>query len=248
MLRNLGIVEACFSTPRLRNAARRLGGRSLLEWAIRRVTDSTRLDGVVVLAGSHADGHALARLVPNDVPVCFGEGDDALARLCKALEQFQAEGVVRVRGDNLFVDPAMIDRLVATAESHPGCDYVGYSSRDGRPAILSPASVYAEWFRAGALREANRLARDASDRDEVTPCFHSHPDKFSLRQIPAPEAIDRDDLRFRVDMEEDWDHALALFEALGPERLDWQRVVGLLDHQPAMRRRMAALNRGQTHV
>ena len=42
--------------------------------------------------------------------------------------------VVRVRGDNLFVDSGLIDRLVTTAESQPDCDYVGYCSRDGRPA------------------------------------------------------------------------------------------------------------------
>ncbi len=151
MLKNLGMVQACCHTPRFRsNAFRRLGGRSLLEWVIRRVTDSMRLDGVIVVACSREDCCALGRLVPSDVPVFFGEGDDTLARFCRALEQYPAEGVVRVRGDNLFVDPGLIDRLVTTAESHPDCDYVSYCSRDGRPAILSPVSVYAEWFRAGA--------------------------------------------------------------------------------------------------
>ena len=46
-----------------------------------------------------------------------------------------------------------------------------------------------------------------------------------------------------VDLDEDWDHALAIYEALGPEWLDWQRIARLLDHQPALRSRMAALNR-----
>ena len=50
MLRNLGMVQACFQSPRFRcNAMRRLGGRSLLEWVIRRATDSMRLDGVIVV-------------------------------------------------------------------------------------------------------------------------------------------------------------------------------------------------------
>jgi spore coat polysaccharide biosynthesis protein SpsF len=249
MLKNLGIVQACFHTPRFRsNAARRLGGRSLLEWVIRRVTDSMRLDGVIVVACSGEDCCALGRLVPSDVPVVFGEGEDALSRFCRALEQYPAEGVVRVRGDNLFIDPGLIDRLVTTAESHPDCDYVSYCSRDGRPAILSPVSVYAEWFRAGALREANRLARDPLEREEVTRYIYSRPEKFSMRQILAPEEIDREDVRLTVDIEEDWDHALVIYEALGPERLDWQRIARLLDHQPAMRSRMAALNRVHAHV
>ena len=182
------------------------------------------------------------------MPVFFGEGDDALARFAKALEQYPAEGVVRVRGDNVFIDPGLIDRLVTTAESHPNCDYVSYCSRDGQPAILSPVSVYAEWFRSSALRKADRLARSPLDREHVTRYLYSHPEKFSLRLVPAPAEIDREDVRLTVDIEEDWEHALAIYDALGPERLDWQRIASLLDHQPALRSRMAVLNRVHARV
>jgi spore coat polysaccharide biosynthesis protein SpsF len=244
MLRNLGVVQASFHLPRFRtNAARRLGGRSLLEWVVRRVTDSIRLDGVIVVVCEPDDRKSIGHLVPSDVPVVHAEGKDPLDRFTNALDQYPSEGIVRVLGDNLFTDPGLIDRLVTTAESHPNCDYVTYCSRDGRPAILSPVSVYAEWFRFSSLRQANRLARDAHDREHVTPYLYSHPDKFNIRLTPAPTEIDREDVRLRVDIEEDWDHALAIYEALGPERLDWQRIASLLNHQPALRSRMAALNR-----
>jgi spore coat polysaccharide biosynthesis protein SpsF len=246
MLRNLGIVEACFHSPRFRsNAMRKLGGRSLLEWVIRRVTDAMRLDGVIVVACNAADCDVVRRLVPSDVPIFFGEGDDALSSVVKALEQYQAEGAVRVLGDNLFIDPGLIDRLVTTAESHANCDYVSYSLRDGQPAVLSPVNVYAEWFRSSALRRARRLARSQADRTEVTRYLYSHPDKFNLRLVAAPAEIDRDDVRLTIDIEEDWDHVLAIYDALGPERMDWQRIARLLDHQPALRSRMADLNRAR---
>ena len=86
-------------------------------------------------------------------------------------------------------------------------------------------------------------ARSQFDREHVTRYLYSHPEKFNLRLIPAPTEIDREDVRLTVDLDEDWDHALAIYEALGPERLDWQRIARLLDHQPALRSRMAALNR-----
>ena len=109
-----------------------------------------------MVACESEDWRPLSRLVPSDVPIFFGQGNDALARFVKALEQYPAEAVVRVSGDNLFVDPGLIDRLVTTAEAHPNCDYVSYCSHDGQPAILSPVGVYAEWFRAAALRKADR--------------------------------------------------------------------------------------------
>ncbi len=222
---------------------RRLGGRPLLEWVIRRVTDCTRLDGVIVVACDAPEHQFVADLVPMDVPVFYGNHTDPLDRVVRALEQYPAQSIVRVRGDNPFIDPSLIDRLVRTAEAHPECDYVSYMSADGRPAILSPVGVYAEWLRAGALRKAARAAKDPFDRAHVTRYIYSHPEQFQLRLIPAPPEIDRDDVRLTVDGEEDWDHALAIYDALGPDCLDWQRIAVLLDHQPVLRSRMAALNR-----
>jgi spore coat polysaccharide biosynthesis protein SpsF len=249
MLKNLGIVQAYFQWPRFRcNAMRKFAGRSVLEWVIRRVTDSMRLDGVIVVARQTEHSPDIDRLVPSDVPIFCGEGSDALAHFATALEQYPAEGVACVRGDNLFIDPGLIDRLVTTAEADPNCDYVGYHLRDGRPAIHSPVNVYAEWFRASALRKANRLARNEADREDVTRYLYSHPEKFNVRLLPAPAEIDREDVRLTVDIEEDWDHILTIVDALGPERLDWQRIAGLLDHQPALRSRMAVLNRSHRSV
>jgi len=249
MLKTLGIVQACFASQRFcSNLNRRLGGQPLLQWVVRRVTDCIRLDGVIVVVRDAAQHRFIANLVPPDVPVFVGSQPDALGRFARALEEYRAESVVRVRGDNPFIDPGLIDRLVTTGWSHPNCDYVSYCSRDGRPAILSPVGIYAEWFRTRALRRAARAGKAAADREQVTRYIYSHPEKFQIRLIPAPPEIDRDDVRLTVGMEEDWDHALAIFDALGPERLDWQRIAALLDHQPALRRRMAVLNRAHSNA
>lgn len=244
MLKTLGIVQACFSTPRFHGlAGRQLGGQSLLAWVIRRVTDCQQLDGVIVLASGRPGEASVRDLVPPDVPLFVSDRPDALGRFLRALEEYPAETVVRVRGDNPFVDPGLIDRLATTAHSHSNCDYVTYCSSDGRPAILSPVGVYAEWFRTAALRSVAKSAKSPPGCEHVTRYLYSHPEKFNIRLIPAPVEIDRDDVRLTVDIEEDWDHTLAIFDALGPDEVDWRRIAELLDHQPAMRRRMAALNR-----
>jgi spore coat polysaccharide biosynthesis protein SpsF len=245
MLKTLGIVQACFRSPLFRaNATRRLDGKPLLEWVVRRVTDSMRLDGVIVVAGEGIDSASLCKLVPSDVPIFFSSAPDMLSRMALAVETYPAEAVVRIHGDNLFADPVLIDCLVNAGESFEHCDYVSYGLRDGRPAVLSPVGVYAvEWFRCRALRRAHRLAKDPIDRQQITRYIYTHAEKFIVKWIPAPEAIDREDVRLTIANDDDWDHALAIFEALGPEAMDWQRIARFLDHQPAMRKRMAALNR-----
>jgi spore coat polysaccharide biosynthesis protein SpsF (cytidylyltransferase family) len=74
--------------------------------------------------------------------------------------------------------------------------------------------------------------------------IHSHPELFHLRLLPIPPQLDRDDVRLALEVEEDWDHAQMILEALGPENLEWQRIASLLDEHPAIRARMAALNHG----
>ncbi len=243
MLKTLGIVEACYRSPSARSkASRRLGGKSVLEWVVRRATDCLQLSGVIVATSADSENQFLAKLVPLDVPVFVASRPDPLACLAAALEEYPAEAAVRIGTDYPFIDPTLIDRLVVTAEAHAECDYVGYCSRDGRPAVHAPVGVYAEWFRVEAFRRAARRAKAPLDREQPTRYLYSHPERFRLRLIPVPAQIDRDDLRLRVDIEEDFDHAVAIFEALGPE-LDYQRIANLLHHQPAIRSRMAAINR-----
>ncbi len=243
MLKTLGIVDACYRLQAARDrACRKLGGKSVLEWVVRRATDCLHLSGVIVVTDEAPENQFIAGLVPLDVPVYSARRPDALGCFAAALEEYPAEAMARIDSGHPFLDPALIDRLVLAAEEG-GHDYVSYCVRDGRPAISSPSGMGAEWVarwhctrRRGApwRRRTGKRRRATSSR---------HPEKFPARRIPIPHRIDRDDVRLRVDLEEDWEHALAIFEALGPEELDWQRIAELLDHQPALRLRMAALNR-----
>ena len=244
MLATLGIVEVRPSSgmPRL-TACRRIGGKPLLEWVVRRMTESQRLNGVIVLAPQIPEAAELASLIPSDVPLLISDRPDALSRFLAALDEYPCEEVVRVVADHPFVDPVLIDRLVTTASHHRDADYIGYCSRNGRPAMVSPLGMIGEWFRAKSMRQVTREATDPQQRESVTAYFHSHPEKFALRLIPVPPELDRDDVRLTIDGEEDWEHAQTIFEALGPEQLDYLRIAQLLDHQPALRKRMEALNR-----
>jgi spore coat polysaccharide biosynthesis protein SpsF len=249
----LGIVEVPSvgsgrdQGAKLTPAARRFGDSSLLEWVVRRITDSLLLDQLAVLVDGRLSETVLG-LVPTDVPVYVGRQIDALSRFAAAVRHYDADQVVRVSLASPFVDPSLIDRLICTATAHPGSDYIGYVANRGGPAVLLRLGVFAEWCRAEAVLRADRKATETDDRKEATRFVFSHPELFKLRLVPVPPQLDRDDLRLTIDVEEDWDHAQTIFEALGPEALDWQRIAELLDQQPAMRQRMAVLNRTELSV
>lgn len=247
MMKTIGMVQACLGGSQRARFARRFAGKTVLEWVVRRLTDCTRIDGVIVVTNDVSESALVQRLVPLDVPVFVGSQPDVLGRFTAALATFPAEGAIRVSADDLFVEPVLIDRLVRAADEDDDLDYVGYCLHDGRRAALAPVRIGAEWFRVRSLHRAARLAKDQEDRESVTQCLWSQTDRFNVRLLAAPAEIDRDDVRLAMDIEEDWETALTLFEALGPERFDLQGIAHLLDHQPALRHRMAQLNRALAH-
>jgi spore coat polysaccharide biosynthesis protein SpsF len=250
MLKTLGIVQVRHPSGKKVDSkiARKLGGKPLLEVVVRRITDCQRLDGVVVVLADDEPDDQIRQLVPPDVPVFSGSARDPLATFASVLDEFKADSVVRLCAHNPFIDPVLIDRLVSTADAHPTCDYISYCCADGRPTILTQLGVFAEWCSASALRRAHREARKPADREHLTAYLYAHPELFNVRLIPLPAELDRDDLRLKIDFEEDWEHAQVIFEALGHEEWDWQRIADLLDSQPALRKRMAMLNRATVRV
>ncbi len=243
MAATIGVVEVVHRSRWAReNINRKLGGLTLLEWVVRRLKDCQQLDAVVVQlpAGTHAQ--VLADQIPPDVHTICTLGADPLSRFSALIERYRPESIVRVSSDNPFLDPGLIDRLVATAEEHPNCDYISYCSQSGSRSVLNSLGLVAEWCRCDALHQAEYEAVEADDRADITSFLRKHPEKFGLRMIPLPATIDQADLRFTITQGEDWDRAHAIYEVLGPDRLDWQRIANLFERQPDLRQQMAQQN------
>ncbi len=240
----IGIVEVRTDPARVwGRLCRKLGRHSLLQHVVRRVTDCQRLDRTVAVTFQGPEAAHVRDLVPPDVPLYLGNAADWLALVVEAALHYQADAVVRVHAQNPFVEPVFIDRLVTDAVEHPECDYISYCLRDGRPAVLSPLGLFAEWCRVSALATADRQAQLPVDRDQPTHYLYSHPEIFQIRLLAVPPELDRDDLRLTIHHEEDWEHIQTIYDALGPDSLDWRQIARLLGQQPRLRERMAMLNR-----
>jgi spore coat polysaccharide biosynthesis protein SpsF len=241
----LGVVEVqpaveglSLKSPLAGIARRRFGGKTLLEWVVRRVGDAQRLSQIVVLAGDDPLTRSLADLAPADVRSFVSRADDPLGRLADVVRKFPCDGVVRLSVSTPFVDPILIDRLITVASTCDACDYAGYRLSDGRQAVESKMGVFSEWCSAAAVVKADREAR-RDERQSATRYLYSHPEKFALQLLPAPAKLDRDDLCLAIHDEEDWEHVELILDALGPESLDWQYIMALLDRHPDLARRVA---------
>ena len=122
MVTTLAVVEVHPAVEDLRPgsplagiARRRFGGKSLLEWVVRRVSEAERISGIVVLAGDDSLAKSLCATCPPDARVFHASADDALGRLAEVVRMFPCKGLVRLNVSNPFIDPDLIDRLVAAA-------------------------------------------------------------------------------------------------------------------------------------
>ena len=218
-------------------ARRRLGNASVLEWVARRVSESLQIDKVVVVAGDGPLSELARQCTPSNITLFVSPESNSLGRLLSAAQKYGAESVVRVCVNNPFIDPVLIDRLVAAAKQDGGCEYVGFADPNGE-RLDGARGMLAEWFSVGAIERACKLGGG-----DGTAAISEQPSLFQSLSIPAPSPLAQQDVRLIIDVEEDWEHAQVIYDALGPESLDWQGITELLYRQPAIRERMAVLNR-----
>jgi CTP:molybdopterin cytidylyltransferase MocA len=136
-----------------------LGGRPLLEWAVRAQCDAPALDRVVVVLGSAAARiREAVELGRAQVVVCEDWRAGQSASLRRGLQAVPgAAKVVVTLGDAPLVTASLIERFAGEA---PGTRAV-YDGRPGHPVVLGPEQI-AALAAVGGDVGARELLRGAS--------------------------------------------------------------------------------------
>ena len=244
MLKTLGIVKGTLLTEKQRrHLSRRLAGKSVLECVVRQLTDCELLDQVIVLTDKADNGEWVHSLTPVDIPVFSSEKETTVAALVETLGHHPAESCVFVGADWPFLDPTLVDQLVQAAmETEIPCDYAAYQFMNEFFSAGRPFGLFPEWYRTASLFIAAGQAEDEVHRQLPGCFFLDHQASFEVELLPAPAGLDRIDIRFTCDQEDDWENILAIHDALGTEDFDWRKLSNLLHHQPHIRQKMAHLN------
>ncbi|MDR2441338.1 MAG: NTP transferase domain-containing protein [Planctomycetaceae bacterium] len=233
MFKTIGIVKGTLLTEKQRrHVARRLEGKSVLEWVVRQMTDCELLNGVVVLAEEGINGDIVRQLTPIDVPVFSSASRDTLSLLQQTLEHFPVDACVFIGADWPFLDPTLIDQLVHTAELEPNCDYAAYQFTNEIFSAGRPYGLFPEWYRSQTIRKIATRIDDQIHRQLPGTFFLDNQKKFNVELLPVPASLDRqNNIRFTFDTEADWDTILELHEALALEVLDYKKIGSLIGSQ-----------------
>ncbi len=117
-----------------------LGGKPLFVRTVERARQAKRLEGVLVATDDPRIAEAADR---ERIPVKMTRADhpSGTDRIAEAVAELDAEVIVNVQGDEPFMDPALIDRLVVRMEEEPGLDMATASTPIRKTEDLNASSV-----------------------------------------------------------------------------------------------------------
>jgi spore coat polysaccharide biosynthesis protein SpsF len=235
----VAVIQARMGSTRLPGKSLAdLGGSPLLDWSVERAKAAPGIDEVVVATSTLAEDDEIADHAGRHQIACVrGSADDVLARYALAVSQHPADVIVRITADCPFVDPAIIERTIATVAD---AEYAS-TSLDGR----YPRGLDVEAVRREVLETAAAEATDPAEREHVTLFIYRRPDRFRCRPVEAPDWARRSDLRFTVDEDADLALVRALVAGTGgtARTLTGVEIIRFLDDHPEI----ATLNRAVAH-
>jgi spore coat polysaccharide biosynthesis protein SpsF (cytidylyltransferase family) len=147
---------------------------------------------------------------------------ESVDRIAQIADRTNATWIAVVSPNCPFFDAALLDRLLASAWSHPEADFVTYMSLKRHNIDWNRFGLSCEVVHRRMLQTAKSHKLDV--QRGLAGTVMSYPDLFQSRSIPLPEQLDQANLHFALETAQDWEYAQAYLEAVGDDS-SWQRLV-----------------------
>ena len=231
----------CDESELARFSQRHIAGQPLALRMARRLSESQWIDEVYAV-GCNMSTRALTELQGVVHPISLADCH-LVERLCAVVDHTDADWIVYVPANRPFVDAQLIDGLLARAARNPQCDYIGYASDTAGHQRSDALGLAGEVCHADTLRRLRRNADRLPDCEgSIASWLSEAPGAFHLTFVPLPSELDRNDLRFAVEDESDWDEVQLLCDSVCEEDAEWQRVAQLVLSNEDLRTAMASRN------
>jgi glutamate-1-semialdehyde aminotransferase/spore coat polysaccharide biosynthesis protein SpsF (cytidylyltransferase family) len=206
-----------------------LDGKPVLGWVCAAVDRAKMVDRIVVATSTLPADNAIEAYIKNTgIAHCFrGSETDVLDRFYKCSQQYTDNVYLRLTGDCPFLDPSVIDQVVAL-RSMLGIDY---ASNVDPPTW--PDGLDVECFTGSTLEIAWKEATRQSDRDCLTQYITRNRYRFKAANLTCPlPGMHKE--RWVLDTEDDYKLCKEIAEKTGltPSYTD---ILKILDEHPEYR-------------
>ena len=228
-MNTVAIIQARMGSSRLPGKVLMdLGGETTLARVVRRLKRSRQVTKIVVATTTACGDQSIIRECEHLQVVCFrGEEQDVLDRYYQAARANAADAVVRITSDCPLIDPELVDETVEVFRNEHADYACNVSPR------TYPRGLDTEVFSFDALDRAWREAREAHQREHVTPYLYEHPQIFKLASLSG--AADYSRYRWTLDTREDLELLRAIYSRFdGRDDFSWQEVLRLMEREPEL--------------
>jgi len=228
-MKTVAIIQARFNSVRLPGKVlKNIGSRAVLGWVIKKAEHSTLTDEVVVATGTDLADNEIERYCDWVGVACFrGACTNVLDRYYKAATKFNADVIVRLTGDNPFMDHRVIDEVV---------EKLGDTQSDFATNRLSsgyPAGQHVDVMTMDALQKAWERASRPRDREHVTSYIYTHDDEFKVCSVGYNPRLEG--YRMTIDTHEDLAFARAINGHIeGDTLIPWTDIIKYIDDNPTL--------------
>jgi spore coat polysaccharide biosynthesis protein SpsF len=199
----IGIIQCRMGAARLPNKMLLpLKGVPIIEWVIKRVSRSQRLNMIICAIPEGGKDDVLEKKCRElGVHVFRGSEPDLASRFYGAAKDFAATHIVRVCADNPFISPELIDELVDFYFGTGGADYAyNHIPRDNK----FPDGLGAEIVSFALLEDIFQNAR-GNQREHVFNYIWDNREKFNIRTYdPKFEELMHPELKLDLDTDDDY--------------------------------------------
>lgn len=204
MTRTVAVIQARLGSQRFpEKMLADLGGRSLLDWVVTRVSRCRLVDKVIVATTQEPLDDRLVRECERlGVDVRRGPTNDVLARFVAAIRDEPADVVVRICADNPFVDPGCVDQVIREYRES-GSDYA-FNHRPFGDCDYADG-FGAEVISRRLLEQLNETLLTDHQREHVTLAIVDESVAAKKLACRAPKELAYP--RHRFDVDEPADHA-----------------------------------------
>jgi len=197
---------------------------------------------IYLTTNSEADDALVSFLEANGYHYMRGSETDVFDRFQEACRQYDPSLFFRICGDNPFLEPVYLDRLIAEAEDHPDLDYISFADENGRPVIKTHYGFFGELISGAAFRKMADGQLSPLAREHVTPLFYEDRKHYRIRLLPMDPALVNPSIRLTVDTPADLNNIRSIMAELPPD-FHIQQVYHIVAGNDKMLERMSTLIR-----
>ena len=227
-MKTLAIVQARMGSIRFPGKMLQpILGKPMIEQLLRRLSQSSKIDRIVVATGNGKENDPLRDAVKALGYDCYrGDEEDVLKRFYDTAQKYAPSHVVRITGDCPLIDPVLVDDVISEIHAEKA-DYVSNVS----PPTF-PDGLDIEVFTFACLEKAHNQATEVIDREHVTPYIRS---SGEFRCLNLENDVNHADSRWTVDDTRDMEVATHIFSHFAPDvSFSWRDVIALEKEHPEL--------------